>query len=384
MSNEPRFSLTCVPGLEPLLLEELKEFGIDAEASGPGAVSFTANWREASRVALRTRLGSRFLYELRAFSAKNPAMLYDQVRRIDWTEFFGGTRTLAVFAHGRTEGMRLSFAPLKIKDAICDEIRKKGQERPDVDTKNPDVRVEAFFSGGKCRLSLDLTGEPLHRRGYREAMDAPLRENRAAALLRFVGYRDDRPFVDPFCGSGTIALEAAAIACRRAPGLARGKSDWPMIRLFPESAHAFDREYDEAKSEEKKRPDHPIAGYDSSNAALKVATLNAQRAGLGFVRFEKRLATELEAPNSWIVANPPYGERLGERKEAVELLSAFTRQAKHNSAGSTLGLVLEAGELEKAVGFKPARKLSLPSGELQLKFLKYELFAGKKVSKGAP
>jgi len=227
-----KFVVTCVPGLERLLSDELAEMGIlEVEADGDekhptGALRFAGSWADAAKVLVGSRLASRLLLELREFAAVNADMLYDQVRRVKWADYMRPGRTLAVFAHGKSPGrdLVLSFAALKIKDAVCDEIRKHGVDRPDVDRENPDIRLEAHFQEGRCRLSLDLSGAPLHRRGQRtEAGEAPLRENRAAALLRLVGLRAGAEglFVDPFCGSGTILLEAAAIAENRAPGLVR-------------------------------------------------------------------------------------------------------------------------------------------------------------------
>jgi 23S rRNA G2445 N2-methylase RlmL len=376
-----RFLVTTAPGLQGLLAEELRSLGIEPTLEASGAVTFTGDWAAASRVLVRTRIGSRLLLSLRRFSARTKAMLYDQVRRIDWPAVFPSTLTMAVEAAGSLEGTDyvLSYAPLRIKDAVCDEFRKRGFLRPDVDRWEPDVSLHAFFHRGRCELSVDLSGRPLHRRGYRqEGAEAPLRENRAAALLLFCGYDGSRPFLDPFCGSGTIPIEAALIATRTAPGLLRVPDAFTLGRLFPEAADALGEEHHRAREERRESPPHPIAGSDSSGEVLEIARGNAGKAGVGeWVRFEERDARRIEAPDSWIVTNPPYGERLEDPVAAQDLIRAFVHGVKHACAGSCLGLVVPRGALEKAVGLRPQGRLAVESGPLGLRYLCYEIQAGR-------
>jgi putative N6-adenine-specific DNA methylase len=322
------------------------------------------------------------LLSIRRFSAVNQAMLYDQVRRIDWPSFFSADKSMAVFAHGLVgEGdYKLSFAPLKIKDAVCDEFRKRVNVRPSVDRKNPRVRIEAFFFNQQCELSIDLSGEPLHRRGYREeGAEAPLRENRAAALLAFAGYDGSRPLVDPFCGSGTIVIEAGLIATRRAPGLLRSVQRFALAELFPEAKADIEAVRREAQAAVLSAPSQPIEGRDVSDETLAIARSNAVKAGLkGLVSFRKADAREIEAPDSLIVTNPPYGERLENPEAAAGLVREFTHRVKHHALGSRLALVLPKGDLEHAVGFKPSRRLAVESGPLSLRFLLFDIYSGSR------
>lgn len=381
-----RFLATTVPGLEPLLAEELGELGLAPEPTTGGPLVVPGDWAAAARVLVRSRIASRLLLSLREFSARHQAMLYDQVRRIPWPEVFPPSRSIAVHAVGSTQGTdyRLSFAPLKIKDAICDEFRHRGLPRPDVNRRRPDVRLTAFFHRGRCELSLDLSGEPLHRRGYREeGAEAPLRENRAAALLRFSGYDGSAPLADPFCGSGTIAIEAALTAMRRAPGLLRPARGFAAARLFPECLKPLERERDRAAAEALAAPPHPIRGSDVAEPVLAVARQNALKAGVArAVRFERRDALTFESAGGWIASNPPYGERLADRESAAALLREFVHRAKHHATGTRLALVLPRGDLEKAVGLKPTRRLAVGGGSLALRFLLFEIYAGSR--KGAP
>jgi len=376
-----RFFVTTSPGLEKLLEAELKGLGLNAELEPSGVVAFEGEWYDACRVLLESRVGSRVMMSLRRFSAKTSAMLYDQVRRIEWTKLFTSSQSIAVFAHGdiKETNYALSFAPLKIKDAICDEFRKFNEERPNVNRAEPDVRLEAFIHAGRCELSVDITGEPLHKRGYRlKGSDAPLRESRAAGLLAFAGYDGSQNFVDPFCGSGTIAIEAAMIAKKMAPGLLRPPKAWVLLKLFKEAEPSFHRAYEEAKSrviESKVK----IRASDTNHKTLALARDNALRAKVkDAIEFKVLDAKALVAPDSMIACNPPYGERLGAEEEAMELIQAFTRQAKHHSANSSLTFVLPRGPLEKSIGFKPARKLPIENGPIPSVFLHFELYSGTK------
>jgi putative N6-adenine-specific DNA methylase len=273
----------------------------------------------------------------------------------------------------------LSYAPLRIKDAVCDEFRKRGHLRPDVNRHEPDVLLNAFFHGTRCELSLDLTGAPLHRRGYRlEGAEAPLRENRAAALLRFCGYDGSGPFVDPFCGSGTIVLEAALIATGTAPGLFRDPEQFAASRVFPDALAAVRAEAERASAERKPAPEHAVRGSDVDDDALRVAAANAERAGLErVVSWDRGDAREITAPGSWIVSNPPYGERLETPESAAALVRDFATRVKHHAVGSTLGLVVPRGNLEKSVGLRPDRRLAVESGSMGLRYLCYSIQAGK-------
>ena len=380
-----RFLVTTAAGLEPLLIDELRELGLDPEPTAAGPLVLRGGWDVAATVLVRSRIASRLLLSLREFSARSQAMLYDQVRRIAWPSLFSPSLTVAIHAHGSTQGTdyALSFAPLKIKDAICDEYRHKGLLRPNVDRHNPDVRLTSFFHRGRCEISVDIAGEPLHRRGYRaEGAEAPLRENRAAALLRFAGYDGSAPLVDPFCGSGTVAIEAALIATRHAPGLLRPVDRFAAAALFPEARAALESERARAAAETLGAPPHAIAGSDLSEPTLLIARSNAAKAGVErFIRFERRDALEIEAGGGWIVGNPPYGERLADRDSAIALLREFVHRIKHHGTDSRLALVLPRGDLEKSVGLRPSKRLAVESGSLGLRFLLFEIYSGSR--KGA-
>ena len=375
-----RFLVTTALGLEGLLRDELIALGLSPTATPAGVSVLTGDWDTAARVLTRSRIGSRLLLSVREFSARTVDMLYDQVRRIDWPALFPHTLSIAVNAYGTTDGTdyKISFAPLKIKDAICDEFRKHGGPRPDVDRVNPDVRLAAFFFNGRCELSIDVSGQPMHRRGYREeGAAAPLRENRAAGLLQLAGYDGSGPLLDPFCGSGTIPIEAALIARRLAPGLLRPLDSYAAVRFVPALATALEAERAAAGLETLPSAPFPILGRDIDDDTLGVARSNARKAGMDRdVRLERGDARNLNAPGGWIVSNPPYGERLTDPEAAKTLIGEFVRRVKHHGTGTKLALVLPRGPLEKSVGLKPARRLPIESGPLGLQFLLFEIYAG--------
>ncbi len=376
-----RFVATTAPGLEGLLTEELGELVAGPFETAPGAVAFEGEWREAARVLVRSRIASRVLISIRRFSARSEAILYDQTRRIPWDQYLRPDLTIAVFTHGSTggagaTGYPLQFAALKIKDAVCDEMRKRIGERPDVNRSRPDVRIEALFAGRRAELSIDLTGEPLHRRRRRLAGgEAPLRENRAAALVRLAAPGEGRLFADPFCGSGTIAIEAALVATRRAPALGRDAASFACAALFPESRATLESELAAAAGEILAAPLFPVRATDVSAEAVADARANAERAGVaGAIDFAVADARECELPGAVVATNPPYGERLASLAEAGALISAFTRQLKHHAKGARLALVVPEGPLEKSVGLKPKRKLSFANGPIPSRMLVFELY----------
>jgi 23S rRNA (guanine2445-N2)-methyltransferase / 23S rRNA (guanine2069-N7)-methyltransferase len=378
--NAPReLLITCAPGLEEILLDELAKLGLHrgkklrtscvrAEMGIDGLLHLLENSRVASRVLL----------PLREFAAHTPEMLYDQVRRIPWPEVFGIELAFRVECHGQfPPALKASFAPLKIKDAICDEFRKRtNDQRPNVATDNPDVQIEAYFERGRCELSIDLCGLPLHRRGYRlDGAEAPLREDRAAALLEFCGYRGHETLCDPFCGSGTLGIEAA-LYLKGLPFRSREyTSKLSLFKLFPDLQKAGVRTQAELKPESFRE----IRCSDIDPEALDAARENIARAGVSDwikLSHEDALKVRVEHPaQTLFVCNPPYGERIGEKGQARELIAQFVNHLKRDLAPTRLGLIISE-DLKDAIGLRPQRQCSIKSGELKLKMLYFEIRPG--------
>ncbi|HEX4620997.1 MAG TPA: THUMP domain-containing protein, partial [Myxococcaceae bacterium] len=306
---------TAARGTEDLLAEELAELGIQRVRQDRGGVRFSANLYEALRVCVWTRIALRVLHPLAEGEARGAEGVYDVAAAVPWEEHLTAHTPFAVEATLRdSEHTHSGFVALKIKDALVDRLRGKLGARPDVDTRNPAVRVVAHLAKEHLSLSLDLCGESLHRRGYRVAQtEAPLKETLAAAMLRAAGYKGDEPLFDPMCGSGTLLLEGAAMAAQRAPSLERklGVERWPHLGARAKEILA------DVRTEARARlrpPPAPIAGMDKEEEAVAAARRNASAAHFGKqISLAVGDATgpfEPPAPAGLLVTNPPYGARL--------------------------------------------------------------------------
>ena len=314
----PRLPLfaTAARGTEDLLADELASLGAMRIRRDPGGVRFHANLLESLRICLWTRLAMRVLRSVGEGEAPGAEGLYAVAEGIPWEDYLTPASTFAVEAslHG-SEHAHSGFVALKIKDAIADRMRARAGRRPDVDTRSPDVRVVAHLAGTWLQVSLDLVGEPLNRRGYRiKQTPAPLKETLAAAMLRAARFTGDEPVLDPMCGSGTLLIEAAWIAARRAPSLGRtfAVERWPELGAAARPLLAELR----AEAHAGQRPVAiPLWGFDRDEEALGAARANVRAAGLtGVVQLREgdaTLALPLPADASGLlVTNPPYGDRL--------------------------------------------------------------------------
>jgi putative N6-adenine-specific DNA methylase len=400
----PRFFATSAKGIENVTAEELKRLGAHDVEPTFGGVYFEGDNELLYKANLWLRTATRILLPVRDFAAKTPEMLYDQVRRIKWESYLNPEKTFVVDCSiagqkklggdrppardqergrpprgPRTErGLNHSlYVSLKIKDAIVDQLRMKQGARPNVDKENPDVRINAYIHGGRCTLSLDASGHSLHERGYRlRGAHAPLKETLAAAVLELTGWDSKTPFIDPMCGSGTLALEAALKALNIAPGLFRdqfGFFGWPDF-----DAALWERIVDEAQHQALRRAESPIVGYDRDREAVATAIDNAQRARLlKAVHFEKRDISALtpvgEKPGV-VVVNPPYGERLGDEEELQGLYSLIGDLFKQRMKGWTGFIFTGNRELAKSVGLRAARRIELFNGPIECRLLRYELY----------
>ncbi len=307
---------TTARGTEELLAEELKELGARRIRQDRGGVRFLANLDEALRVCLWSRIAMRVLYPLGEFEAHGAEGLYDAAASVPWEEHLTPQHTFAVEATLRdSEHTHSGFVALKVKDALVDRMRGKLGSRPDVDTRNPDVSVVAHLAKEKLSLSLDLCGEPLHRRGYRvRPTEAPLKETLAAALLRAAQYTGEEALVDPMCGSGTLLIEGGLIARKRAPGIARSFAveRWPHLGTQAK-ALLDDLRADARRNERKVLV--PLRGFDKDPEAVEAARRNVGAARLS----EEIQIAEGDATHPFpvpeggglLITNPPYGERIG-------------------------------------------------------------------------
>ncbi len=385
-THDFEFVATCTRGAEPLLAGELRGItGLAAMDERRGAVVFFGGLGHAYRACLWSRLASRVLLVLGHFPCRSAEDLYRGVRGVRWLDHLGPDDTLAVDFVGVSDTIRSSrFGALKTKDAICDAIRDARGRRPGVDVVNPRVRVNVRLHDGAASLSIDLSGEALHRRGFdRQTGTAPLKETLAAAMLHLADWprlsAQGVPLVDPMCGSGTILLEAAGIALDRAPGLQRRSWGFTGWRGHPDAA--WQGLLTEARERARAKADDSLLvfGSDRDRAVLGAAKENARRAQVA-IRLKRRELADLEAPPSrealprgLVVTNPPYGERLGEVEEAGATFEELGNVLRHRFLGWRGFVLAGSRELAGRVGLKATRRTPIHNGPIECRVLQLDV-----------
>jgi 23S rRNA G2445 N2-methylase RlmL len=375
-----RFFVTCARGTEGALRREIAAMRIAGAKGDRGGVWFEGPLEMGMRVCLHARVAVRVLVELGTFEAADAPSLYAGARAIRWTDWLTAKSAFAVHASVRdTPALTHSgFVALKVKDAVADALRDALGARPDVDTKSPDVGIVLHLAAGKAGLFLDLAGEPLHRRGYRVAMvEAPLKETLAAAVLLLGGADGEAPFVDPMCGSGTLAIEHALAARGIAPGLRRrfGFERWPT--LTPEALAPLARlraEADAAARAALAGDFAPIVCADTDRQALTAARQNAAAASVDeAIVFEQADVATLERrwPRGTLATNPPYGERL--RPAELESLYRAMGRAFERLSGWRVIVLSGNPAIERAIRRKPDVSHRLWNGPLEARLLRYDL-----------
>lgn len=366
---------TTAKGLEPVLADELQALNVRDVVPGTGGVHFRGSRADGYRACLWLRTANRVLQPVGTFACPSPEQLYAGMHEVPWEEFLTPAMTLALDASVRDSVLTHSrFAALKGKDAIVDRLRERCGQRPDIDPAAPDLPVNLHIHKNQCTVSLDLAGAGLHRRGYRlERTIAPLRETLAAGLILLSGWDGTTPFVDPMCGSGTLPIEAALIATRTAPGLARSFAfqKWPGF-----DAHAWQALRDEAH--QLRRPAAAmILGADRDPRALVAARDNASRQpAASCIIWDRADFSRLTAPagSGTLLCNPPYGERLRDDVALETLYRSIGDTLKQRWTGWTAWLLTGNLTAAKSIGLKATRRIPLWNGPLECRLLKYELY----------
>ena len=364
-------------GLEPVLAQELTQLGANNVQTGRRMVSFTGDKEMMYRANFQLHTAIRILKPIAHFKARSAEDMYDEVKKIDWSKYIEKGKTFSVDSVVYSEEFRNSrFVTYKVKDAIVDQFREKTGIRPNISVSNPDIRLNIHIAEDKATLSLDSSGESLHRRGYRqESVEAPLNEVLAAGMILMSGWKGDSDFIDPMCGSGTILIEAALIARNISPGVFRKEfafEKWPDY-----DQDLFDRIYNDDSQE--KEFDHHIYGYDIDMKAVNTARLNVKAAGLSqLVTVEQQDFKNFKKPaeKSIIITNPPYGERIS----TPNLLGTYKmigERLKHEFGGNEAWVLSYREECFDQIGLKPSIKIPLYNGSLECEFRKYSLFDGK-------
>jgi putative N6-adenine-specific DNA methylase len=362
----------AIPGTERALCDELRELGFSSVRLNRGGVPFRGTWQDGWRACLESRIAMRIQALMRRFAAPDADALYRGVQKVDWTPYITHATTLSVSAVCNASAVNhSSFAALKIKDAIVDQVRDRTGKRPSVSKDDADVRVFLHLANDKAAVYLDMSGDALYRRGYRtEAGEAPLKENLAAALLRIVGWDRTSPLIDPMCGSGTIAIEAAQWARNIAPGLARERFGFERWASFDEAADAALRALRGQLRANAGGEAPRITATDVDADALEIARRNARMAGVR-LSFKERRVQDLQVGDQrvFIVTNPPYGVRLGADESLCrDVMAAFSRQH-----GARVGVLAGSPDYQRLMSAKPRFTVKIPNGDLLCDFLVYDI-----------
>lgn len=364
-------------GLEEVLAQELIALGANNVEIGRRMVSFTGNKEMMYRANFCLRTAIRILKPIKHFKARNADEVYDIVKSIEWEKYLSNNKTFSVDSVVFSDEFRHSkYVAYKVKDAIVDYFNEKTGKRPNVCLMNADLQLNIHIAQEKCTLSLDSSGESLHRRGYRqEAMEAPLNEVLAAGMILLTGWKGECDLIDPMCGSGTIPIEAALIAHNIAPGVFRKEYAFEKWADFDKDL--FSKIYEDDSAEREFT--HKIYAYDNNRKAIEIATRNVKAAGLSKdIELNLQDFADFQTPKekAMIVSNPPYGERIS----ADDLLGLYTMIGERLKNGLKEGdawILSYRQECFAKIGLKPSVKIPLYNGSLECEFRKYQLFSGK-------
>ena len=376
VSTETYFA-TCARGVEPVLADELCSLGAADVNPGRGGVHFAGDLALLYRANLWLRTAIRVLRPILETAVTSSDELYDAVRALDWSRWMTPEHTLAVDCNVRDSHITHSkYAALRVKDAICDQFVEKCGRRPSVDVDEPMVGLNLHVYRDHAVLSLESSGESLHKRGYRPVLTkAPLNEALAAALVLLTGWKHDTPFVDPMCGSGVLPIEAAWMALRRPPGLTRkrfGFQGWMDydVRLWTALR-------DEARRGVGRALPAPVLGSDVRGDAVAFAINNARAAGIGhLLRFDRRDVRDFRPPDGppgVVLCNPPYGERIGEEKELRGLYGLVGEVFAERCKGWNVFVFTGNAALAKAIALRPAAQIALFNGKIPCRLLRFEV-----------
>lgn len=362
--------------IKELGAHELSELGAQKINPEYRGIYFNADKKTLYRINYSSRLVSRILAPLVSFNCRNTDQLYKKAKQIKWTDFFSRENTFAVFSNVSNSKINNShYASLRLKDGIVDSFRDMSGERPDIDTKNPDIWLNLYIRHDKAIISLDTSGGSLHRRGYRkDSVSAPMQETVAAAIIRYTQWDGSVPLYDPMCGSGTLLNEALMHYCRIPSGIFRKHFGFEFLSDYDKSVWTKIKK--DLDRQMRDLPGGHITGSDISLQAVKAARMNIRKLPHGekikLETLDFRKGNGLE--NGVIVTNPPYGIRMGERQELDLLYKSFGDFLKQKCKGSTAYIYFGERELIKKLGLRATWKKPLKSGGLDGRLVKYELF----------
>lgn len=372
------FFAPCPRGLEQLLADELSGLGADKVNAVEGGVGFSGGWELCYRANLHSRLASRILWRVAAGPYRTEQDIYDIAEALPWDKWFDVCRTIRVKVTAIKCPLKsLEFATLRIKDAVCDKFRKLRGERPSVDTLNPDIRIHAFLQHSDMALYLDTSGDALFKRGVRLHTNiAPIRENLAAGILQLAGWQPGIPLLDPMCGSGTFLIEAAMMSLNIAPGIGR-RFAFDKLKNF--DARLWDQLRAQAVAAQKPVTELPIFGSDLYGDELRAAHQNLEEAGIRpAVELKQCNVLEASPPTEQgiLVANLPYGERMGELEELAALYPKLGDVLKQRFGGWNAYLFTADLRLPKLIRLSATRRTPLYNGAIECRLFEYKIVAG--------
>ena len=365
-------------GLEEVLAAELVALGANNVEIQRRAVSFTGDKALMYKANMHLRTASRVLKTITTFKAKNADEVYEQIKKINWTDYLSLKTTFAIEATVYSEEFTHSkFVSYRVKDAIVDWFRDKTGERPSVKLENPNLTIHIHIAGTNCTVLLDSSGDSLHKRGYRISQnEAPLNEALAAGMILMTGWKGESDFIDPMCGSGTLLIEAALIALNIPPGIYRSAFGFEKWLDFDQQL--FEDIYHDDSSEREFT--HKIYGSDISQRAIGISEQNVKSAGLTkYISLEVKGVKDVEAPSPGciLVTNPPYGERITS-DDILGLYATIGSTFKHKFQGSRCWLISSHVECLDKIGLKSSQRIKLLNGTLECWYNCYEIFAGKR------
>lgn len=379
--GKDKILITCAKGITPFLRKELLLLGFPVKSETVAGIETEGTMDDTLRLNLLLRTGHRVLFLLKAFSAKDADDLYRAVSDIAWEEYIAGDGYVCVTSSVDNPTIRTSlFANVKCKDAIVDRIRERCGQRPDSGSDRDRVVVNLYWKDEDCLIYLDTSGEPLSKRNYRKIpMNAPMQETLAAAVIMATGWNGSGHFINPMCGSGTLAIEAALAGMKRASGILRDNFGFMHLKGFNESL--WKELLDQAKKEAKKRLDCRIIATDIRRDAVEAARNNAATAGVEhLIEFDvcDYSRTSIPQGSGAVILNPEYGERMGKVKELEEVYKGIGDFLKQKCRGYTGYIFTGNTDLAKKVGLRANRRVPFFNGTIECRLLEYELYEGSR------
>lgn len=380
------FFSPCPRGLEALLAAELESLGGRDVRALHGGVNWQGDWTACQRANLESRLATRVMWRVAQGRYRAEIDIYKLAYSVTWAKWFTADDTIRIYVTAQKSPLKsLEFITLRVKDAVCDHFRTVSGKRPSVDTANPAVRIHVFLTADTVTLYIDTSGEPLYKRGYKPAaVEAPVKENLAAGILRLSGWQPGEALLDPMCGSGTFLIEAAQIALDIAPGLGRAfgferfrhhdRAGWAALRAA-------------AEGRRRQRRALPIFGSDVVGEWVRRSRVNLEAAGLAdCVQLERADVLERRPPaaEGVMVANPPYGVRLGEADELAAFYPRLGDALKRSWGGWRCYFLSADPQLPKLIGLKASRRTPLFNGALECRLYEYRMVSGSNRSRAAP